>query len=68
MSTRDDAPVEETTPRYHRALTKAGAPVELWLARGTVHSFLNLRASASRREAGLERLAAYLAAHLGDAR
>ena len=43
----------------------AGAPAELWLARGTVHGFLNIREVVSRREAGLDRVAAYLGAHLG---
>ena len=47
-----------------RVGSSAGAPSELWLARGTVHAFLNNAAAASRRDAGLDKAAAYLRAHL----
>ncbi|KAH8069669.1 carboxylic ester hydrolase [Aureococcus anophagefferens] len=62
---RDDwrvAPLDAAL--YHDALLAAGAPSELWLARGTVHAFLNNAAAASRRDAGLDKAAAYLRAHL----
>ena len=58
-------PLADQAIEYHDALVSAGAPAELWLARGTVHGFLNIREVVSRREAGLDRVAAYLGAHLG---
>jgi len=57
-------PLADQAFLYHDALLAAGAPSELWLARGTVHAFLNNAAAASRRDAGLDKAAAYLRAHL----
>ena len=59
-------PLADQAFDYHDALLAAGAPSELWLARGTVHAFLNIAAAKSRREAALDKIAKYLRAHLFD--
>ena len=57
-------PLADQALDYHAALLAAGAPSELWLARGTVHGFLNIKEIVTRRAAGLEKVAAFLRGRL----